>query len=280
MYIFYTLDTDNGFNNSNSCQGSSCLLQPFAELCRRDPLLSACWMLNIVSGCIIIYTNICGADSETQQILINNCRVIYHCEFPFENKSVCLYLYSRVSTEPNELLYLASMTVEKTRWVLLHSHVSIFTPGQYAGTISFSVDLYGTFDIESDSDTAVFLIGKGYVLHRVELLFMPAPVNRRFTPVCEEGHRVIHVSATQHDVLVICDNKAYWINIGKWSKRFEITFSEPSIWTFTGATTNLYVAETSNSSVGLIAQSTANSILYCFTVSPPSQYPLQCGSII
>ena len=273
----YSLDTGNG---SNLCQDPSCLLQPFAGLCHRDPSLDACWMLNVVNGCTVIYTNICGASSETQQISINSCQVIYQCWFPFKNKSVCFYLHSGVSTQPIELLYLASMNVEEARWVLLPSRESVFTPGRYTGAISLSVGLFGTVNIESDSDAAVFLIGKGNGVHRIELLFMPVPVDRRFTPVCEEGHKVIHVLATWHDVLVICDNKAYWINIGKWSKPIEIALPEPSIWTFTGATTNPYVLETSGGSVGLIAQSAADGTVYCFTVSPPSQYPLQCGVIL
>ena len=235
------------------------------------------------SSCNVTYTAISDSPIlEAQQtISIDNCRTIYVCWFVFENESVCLYhqMTSGIPAKPNEQLYLAVMTVEEGNWVLLPYPNSVFTPGQYPGTISSSVGLYGIIDDESDSKAAEFLIGKGRYVHRVKLLFLSSPAERRFTKVCDTDHRVIHVSATKHDVLVVCDNKVYWIRIGKWWKPAEVTPPELTEVTFTGASVNCFISESSDTSIGLIAQNMGGNTEYCF-IGRQSQHTMShCGVI-
>ena len=266
----------------DSYQDASCLQQPFAELCNRNPVVMGRWMLHIVDGCTVIYTNIHSTSSAVQQtILLNNCRAIYQCWFAFENESVCFYYKSsnEIPAEPNALFYLVLMAVRDGVWVLLHSPESVFTPGHYAGTISSSVDLYGTIDDESDSKAAVFLIGKKRYVYRIELLFLPVPVaHLRRAIVCEQHHRVIQIVTTKHDTLVICDNKVYWITIDPWDL-VEVTTQEFTDVIFTRASFIAYISESSDTSIGLIALNNFNNTTYCF-IGRPSQHPLgQCGVI-
>ena len=266
-------------------QSSFCLRQPFGELCNEGSVINSEWILRVSSSsstCNVIYTAISNSRTpEEQTISIDNCQTIYDCWLVFENESVCLYHHMSpgIPSEPNEQLYLVSMTVQEGNWVLLPYPESVFTHGQYAGTISSSVGLYGTFDVESDSKAAVFLIGKGQNVHRVKLLFPPAPVERRFTKVCDWYHRMISVSTTNHDVLIICDNKMYWIEIGRWWKPVEVTPPELTEVTFTGTSVNCYISESSGTSVGLITLNNAGNTEYCF-VNPSSQHTIShCGVI-
>ena len=238
------------------------------------------WMLHVVDGCTVTYTNIHNTSLEAQQtISINNCGAIYACWFAFENESVCFYykFSNDIPAEPSELLYLVSMSVQEGMWVL-YSPESVFTDRQYPGTISSSVDLYGMIDDESDSKGAVFLIGKGQNVHRVELLFLPVPVEQRLVRVCEQHHRVIQVVTTMHDMIIVCDNNMYWIIIDHWVP-VKVTPQELTEVTLTGTSVNAYISVSSGTSIGLVAVNNANNTNYCF-IGQPSQQPLsRCGVI-
>lgn len=262
---------------------SSCTDQHFAELCSNcGVVISDRWILRVPSsGCNLVYAVPLSTTSEDQQtISINDCLVVYECWFvpEFENASVCLYhrLPNSIPAEPNEQLYLALLVVQKERWIL-QSHQSVFTYRRYTGTTSYSVDLYGTRNIESDSRAAVFLIGKDRIVYRVKLLFLE-PAERRFTTVCEQHHKVVHISSTDHDVLVVCDNGVYWIKIGEW-KSVEITPQELNNMRFIGPSVSSFMSESSNISVGLIAVGIAGNFEYCF-IGLQSRHPLErCGII-
>ena len=229
--------------------------------------------------CDVTYTPISNshAPEAEQTISFDNCRTIYTCWFAFESESVCLYdhMTSGFPSEPNERLYLALMTVQEGNWILLPHPISVFTPGQYAGTISSSVALYEMIDDESESKAAVLLIGKGRHVHRIQMLFQPSPVERRLTEVCDRDNRVIHISVTKHDVLVVCDNKVHWMIIGKW-KPVDVTPPELTGVTFTGTSVNCYI---SNNSTGLIAHNTAGNTEYCFVGQPSQDMLSQCGVV-
>lgn len=225
------------------------------------------------------YTAIRHSNSEVETISINKCRAIYDCWLVFGNASVCLYhhLVSDIPTEPNKLLYLAVMSVREGKWRQLQSPQTVFTYRHYTGTISSSVDLYGTINAESDSEAAVFLIGKERNLYRVKLLFLGTG-GHRYTTVCGQHHKVIKVSATKHDVLVVCDNHVYWVSTGNWNPVL-VTPQEFTGVTFTETSVNSYISGNSSISVGLIAVNSAGNFKYCF-IGPPSQHPLNhCGMI-
>ena len=251
------------------------LQQPFSN---DGPVINNQWMLRVWPPgiCNVTYTAISNNRTPEQTISIDNCRTIHACWLVFESEAVCLYdhMTSGIPLEPNEQLYLALMMVQEGNWTLLPYPISVFTPGQYVGTAT-SVGLYETIDDEYESKAAVFLIGKGIFFYRVKLFFQPAPVERRFTKVCDQDHRVICISVSENNVLAVCDNKVQWMMVGQW-KRIDVTPPELTGVTFTETSVDCYI---SNNSTGLITRNTAGNTEYCFIGQPSQDTLSQCGVI-
>ena len=260
-----------------------CSQQQFSKLCNHRPVVNTQWILRKpLSDCNITYIPIYNNNFKVQTIPINKCQAIYDCWLVFENSSVCVYqrLTKTIPSEPNKLLYLALMNMEGEKWVHIQAPQTVFTFRRYYGTISSSVDLFGTLNIETYSNVVVFLIGKEQYLYRVELSFIGDAGERRTTSVCEQHHRVIKISANKYNVLVVCDSQIYWIKTETWQpikvtpQHFiEVVFNETSV--------NSYISdESSNVSVGLVGINNVGNFEYCF-IGPSSQDPLShyCGII-
>jgi len=175
------------------------------------------------------------------------------------------------------------MFVRQGIWTLIYSE-SVFTYTDHAGVISSSVALYEMVDDESDSKVAVFLIGKKHYVYRVELtlIYFSDPGIRRPVKVCDPHHRVIHVSNTKHAVLVVCDNKVYWMKIGEWSP-VDITPQELMQLTFNETSVKVFLSEYVNISFGLISINVGGNFKYCFVgpLTNTSQHPLShCGTVL